>query len=172
MSTRNPDSTRYIARFDYKHTRGFQVRLSAPRTKDGEPFTMFFSDRMFGGKDKALAIAIRERDARLKKAVPRTGPIPRGARVGGSCPTGIPGVKLLVSTRQGPPYYEWRATWREPTPDGSEIKTRARSFAVNAHGYEEGWRKACQVRREKAGVPVPAIPAPPLRSLLKAMRTR
>jgi hypothetical protein len=105
----------------------------------------YFSDRRFGGKRQALARALKDRDAVLRK-LPRSHPKQRSV----SNKTGVVGVfvtrrlsrRRAKGKRRVLRYYEANWMW----PPGSRRQVQ-RSFSWTKYGREEAWRLAVEARR-------------------------
>jgi hypothetical protein len=134
-----------ISRIDQqaKHNHGFFVRLQ----RQGKTHSAFFTDKMHGGRKRALAAAQKH----YRKLLAKWGPparkrrswwaqIPR--RKGSS---GIVGVQKVVVRRHGEARMYWKATW-SPKP----YVVRRKLFSC----WEFGSKKARQlaIRARRAGL--------------------
>lgn len=139
-SPRNPEHSsghKGISRVDYlkRNSHGWYVRVPWK----GEVHARFFSDSVHGGRDSALAKAIRYRN-RIEKEIgkPRSDRIvmishPRNE-------TGVLGVHKIL--KQGAPVYE--VTW---SPEPNLVKRT--SVSIFKYGEEKAFKMACRIRREK-----------------------
>jgi len=139
-SPRNPEHSsghKGISRVDYlkRNAHGWYVRVPWK----GEIHGKFFSDETNGGRDNALAKAIRHRN-RLEKELgkPRTDRIvmishPRNE-------TGVLGVHKVL--KEGAPVFE--VTW-SPEPN----LVRRTSVSIRKYGEAEALKKARAIRRQK-----------------------
>ena len=129
---------------DSRNTYGWYVRVMF----DGKQVAKFFSDKMYGGKKKALDAAVQYRDeAERKLGRPRTDRqvISRQARN----KSGIVGVQRrtkTVKTESGDrvvnKYYV--VTWN---PEPGRVQTIF--VPVDKYGEKGALLKACSIRREK-----------------------
>src|ERR1019366_1450147 len=137
-----PSATPGICRIDQPshRTHGFFVRLQ----RKGRMHTAFFTDKMHGGQEQALAAAqeyCRKLAAKLGTPVQmsRRAWAEIRRRKGSS---GIVGVQKSVDRRVKRPRLYWKATWRAKAFGG-----RGRRFSAKKFGGP--------------GAPPPAIPPPP-----------
>lgn len=150
---------KYIIRFNYGTTIGWQFRHYAP------DLNRFFADNLFGSKDDALTAAIKYRDATLKALglshhVTLGAKLPRTAQRANV--SGIIGVQLYFDTR-----YDDVGSWQGVGMiDG---KSWRRTFAIQTHGELGAYFAACESRYENHGElavigkldDLPAIPKVP-----------
>ena len=139
-SPRNPEHSsghKGISRVDYlkRNSHGWYVRVPWK----GEMHAKFFSDSAHGGRESALAKAIRYRN-RIEKELgkPRTDRIvmishPRNE-------TGVLGVHKVL--KEGAPVYE--VTW---SPEPNLVKRT--SVSIRKYGEEKAFKMACTIRRRK-----------------------
>ena len=142
---KRPSATPGICRIDQpeKYNHGFFVRLQR-RSKINPAF---FSDKMHGGREKALAAAQKH----YRKLAAKLGtPVQKSRRWWaelrrrkGSC--SIVGVQRLVVRRYGKVRKYWKATW-SPKP----YVVARRVFSVQRYGSRKAKRLAIRARR--AGV--------------------
>lgn len=139
---RKPSSTPGICRIDQPshRTHGFFVRLQ----RKGKMHTAFFTDKMHGGREQALAAAQEHcRNLAAKLGTPVRMSRRDWAEVRrrkGS--TGIHGVQKIVDRRFKPPRKYWKATW-SPEP----YVVRRRQFSARKFGAMEARRLAIRARR-------------------------
>ena len=127
--------SRNVYRMEGRGFRGVSVHF----TRRGVTQTRFFSDRKYGGPDKALKAASEWRDKELVRLYP---PI-RIRRFFPLNKTGIIGI-LLERYRVGTRWYRrYRASW----PDGKGGWQR-RSFDVGKYGREKAFSLAIEARRQ------------------------
>jgi hypothetical protein len=122
-------------------THGWQVRVSF----EGERRTKFFADRKYGGRDKALELALAYRDELLaeRKELHQDGPPVRRAQTRST--SGVAGVRLAF--KNDTPYVE--ANW--VTDDGRSVS----SFSVARWGLRKAVWQACKARAVGRGVRSP-----------------
>ena len=125
-----------ISRIDQpaKRNHGYFVRLQ----RRGKTHSAFFTDKMHGGRKRALAAAQKH----YRKLLAKWGPPIRKRRKGSS---GIVGVQKVVKQRNGEVRKYWMATW---SPKPYVVRRKEFSF------WEFGSRKARQlaVRARRAGL--------------------
>ncbi len=118
-------------------THGWQVRVSF----QGKRRTKFFADRKYGGRDKALALAIEHRDRLLaERPGPEDGPVERRAQSRST--SGVAGVRLAF--KNGSAYVE--ANWI------AGGKRSVSSFSVERWGLRKAAWQACKARAVGRGV--------------------
>lgn len=150
-----PSPTPGISRIDQPshRTHGFFVRLQ----RKGRMHTAFFTDKMHGGREPALAAAqeyCRQLAAQLGTPVQMSrrdwAEVRRRKGV-----SGIHGVQKIVDRRFQRPRIYWKATW-SPEP----YVVRRKMFSARKYGNAEARRLAIHARR--AGVegmkPAPGVP--------------
>jgi Tfp pilus assembly protein FimV len=145
-----------ISRIDSEKnkTHGWYVRVQYL----GQTHARFFSDSAHGGKDKALAKAVKHRNQIEKElGKPRTD---RTVTATSSRNTsGVQGVKRIAKGGG----YAYEVTW-SPAP-GTVHRT---TVSVQKYGEDEAFRRACRIRQQKerefyGGVLLLEIPpTPPL----------
>ncbi len=136
-----------ISRIDSKHTHGWYVRVYA---NGGVFVSKLFSDRLYGGKQKALKNAIIFRDhnqmvAELERAKYKsTKRKPFYDRRAGKNSTGITGVNEVKSITNGREVHYFQATWSE------EGKLHSKKFYVNSkRTRDEAFKLAVEYRKQK-----------------------
>jgi hypothetical protein len=140
-----PSRTPGICRIDQpaKHNHGFFVRLQ----RRGRIHSAFFSDKMHGGRARALAAARQH----YRKLAAKLGPPKRRSRrwwaeirrrKGSSS---IVGVQKVMVWRHGKLREYWKATW-SPEP----YVVARKMFSVRKHGFKRA--KLLAVRARRAGV--------------------
>jgi len=156
---------KYITRFDYNYTHGWQFRFYQPFT------SKFFTDSKLGSKSKALRAAILYRNKTLKKlgklASLNVDSVFEHSRQANNT-SGIIGVKLFVDPR-----YNTSGSWHAE----GIIKGRRwrRTFSIDAYGYTQAFQHACKTRHNQHGTLIltcdvgdlPATPLAPFRKVIK-----
>jgi hypothetical protein len=131
-----------ITRIEYEGvaTRGWMVRI----TRAGKRKQKFFSDKSFGGKNKALTEAKRCYDEWLAEA----GPIKTARNVktsrNSSGKVGVHVVRNIDSRWKNAESFGYCASW--VTPDGERRKL---SFAWKRYGKKTAWALACIARQRE-----------------------
>ena len=148
MKTKNK-KTRYpgISRIDSKHTHGWYVRVYA---NGGVLKSKLFSDRIFGGKKKALENAIKFRDhyqmvaALHKSKEPNSRRKPFYKKPPKNNTSGVVGVNEVKTTMQGREVHYFQATWSE------EGKAKSKKFYITSkRSREEAYEMAVDLRKSK-----------------------
>lgn len=136
-----------ISRIDSKHTHGWYVRVYA---NGGVLKSKLFSDRLFGGKKKALDNAIKFRDhyqmvAALHKSKGRDSRRkPYYKKPPKNNTSGVVGVNEVKTTMQGRKVHYFQATWSE---DG---KPKSKKFYITSkRSRDEAYRQAVDLRKSK-----------------------
>ena len=144
---RNKDSIKNIKRIDSTKTHGWQVHVR----RGGELRTKLFSDRIHGGKTKALKAAKEHRDGLLKDMAHLAKPLWKIDRTP-KTNTGYLGCSYTeYSNRSGKKRGVITVTVRE-----SLGKPVNRKFSVDKLGYDDAlkkavaWRKSVLKAREKS----------------------
>jgi hypothetical protein len=140
--TKKNKGYRGVSRIDQpeKHNHGYYVRL----TRNGKRFAKFYSDRAYGGKEQALAEALKYY-AELDNKYPR---MPRQlfAQIARrKNRAGLLGVSKITKHVQGSKYTFWQATW---SPETGKIAKK--SFSVKKYGDDHA--KELALRARKKGV--------------------
>jgi hypothetical protein len=117
-------------------THGWQVRVS----HNGKRKTKFYADRKYGGRDKALALAIEHRDKLLAERPEPKGPVERRPQKRST--SGVAGVRLAF--KNDTPYIE--ANW--VAEDGRSVT----SYSVGRWGLRRATWRACKSRALGLGV--------------------
>ncbi len=137
-----PSSTPGICRIDQPshRTHGFFVRLQ----RKGKMHTAFFTDKMHGGRESALAAAqvyVRELAAKLGEPLQmsRRAWAEIRRRKGSS---GVVGVQRVVRRQGRRPRIYWMATW-SPEPH----VVRRKMFSAIKYGGREARRRAIRARQ-------------------------
>lgn len=137
--TRNKLSVKNIKRIDSPKTHGWQVHVR----RGGVLRTKLFSDRIYGGKRKALTAAKSYRDDLLEEMAKLAKPLWRIKRTPRTN-TGELGVSLTEYTyRSGKKRQVITVTARE-----SLGKAVNRKFSVDKLGYDEAVKKAVAWRKK------------------------
>ena len=146
---------KYITRFDYAHTHGWQVRVPKNFQKDPVGYhSKLFSDQKHNGKNKARNAAIAYRDNYLLETRQQyllSGSSPRSStRIRDSKNTsGIIGVRLAMDERELLSGVSITPTWvAYGMVDGRSWR---KSFSVHKYGVKEAFIKACVVRFTRHG---------------------
>ncbi|HED11730.1 MAG TPA: AP2 domain-containing protein [Caldithrix abyssi] len=133
-----------ISRIDSKHTHGWYVRIYG----DKRVLTSkLFSDRLYGGKEEALANAIKFRDHNQMVADIK---YPSSSRKKGlktkppvNNQSGVVGVHFTEKLERGKRIPTWVATWTE------NGKPKSKSFYQRAHRtLEEAFEQAVAYRKK------------------------
>ncbi len=132
-----------ISRIDCKNTHGYQVRI----VRRGKEYSKLFSDRVHGGKDKALAKAQAYEKELLAKLPPLSREKTKPQRNNTS---GILGVSrsFMKYRGKGSGGYYWQTTFRSPETG----KPMTIKFSVAKYGEEEAKRRAILCRAAKANI--------------------
>lgn len=117
-------------------THGWQVRVSHA----GKRQTKFFADRKYGGRDKALDLAIKHREKLLAERPEPNGPVERRAQARST--SGVAGIRLAFKNQT--PYIE--ANW--VSDDGRSVT----SYSVQRWGLRKATWQACKSRALGLGV--------------------
>jgi hypothetical protein len=110
-------------------------------TRRGHNYPAYFSDAVWGGRDKALVTARRWRDDLLQRSEPDTRVRERAPR-GSRSATGIVGVTLETYEVGGRIYERYIAGW----PDQKQ-GTRRRRFSVENYGKARARALAKEARK-------------------------
>jgi hypothetical protein len=128
---------------DAKRNHAWRVQVQSR----GRVVIRHFSDGVYGGKQKALKVAWRFRDATLKEAHDDRYWFWRRHRMRRNNTSGVVGVGRYVSRecRHGRLTEQtyWLAYW-----DDADGWRRSRKFSVSTHGEKRAKQLACQARRE------------------------
>lgn len=141
---------KYLTRFDYDRTVGWQFRYYI-RGNDKPPDSMFFPDKRHGGIMKALQAAQKYRNVYLKQRGLLWTLEKRKHRWRTECikhrnnTSGIIGVRLNVTWRRGIEEEAWVAYGM------NELKGWHRSFSVAKHGDKKAFHMACEARHYAHG---------------------
>jgi len=140
-----PSQTPGICRIDQPshRTHGFFVRVA----RQGKIHSVFFSDKKYGGRELALAVAQEcYRILRRKLGMPRrrsrrwwAETVRRRGR------SGINGVQRVIDRQSKPWRKYWRATW---SPELGVV--RKKQFSIRKYGEERA--KQLAIRARRAGV--------------------
>jgi len=130
-----------ISRIDSGATHGWFVRAY----RKGTTHSKFFSDRKFGGKNKALALAVAARDElRARLGPPSTGKH-RLLRSNRNNKTGAVGVCRVTRTLpNGAKRHYFLASWR-PEPNVA----KAKPFSIDRLGERGAFEAAVRFRKER-----------------------
>lgn len=136
---------KYIGRHDYTHTHGYAVRIAYKSTKITHH--KFFSDNIYGSKNKALKQAIKYRnqlvqelgiEQYLKSEAHKR--LPRSKHSKNA--SGIIGVHPCCQIRGNSELHYWAATFEK---DNKRANTK---FSVQLYGDKEAFKAACLLRFE------------------------
>lgn len=134
-----------VSRIDSGHTHGWYVRVYANKTV----FTSkLFSDRIYGGKQKALDNAIKFRDHNQMVATLKYPPSKTKIKYRETPPadnkSGVVGVHFTNKLERGKRVPTWVATWVE---DG---KNRSKAFYQRKfRTIDEAFEQAVEFRKQK-----------------------
>ncbi len=135
-----------ISRIDSKHTHGWYVRVYA---NGGVFVSKLFSDRQYGGKQKALQNAIKFRDhnqmvAELIRAQYKSTKRKPFYNKKARNSTGVTGVNEIKGLVNGKEVHYFQATW---SVDG---KLHTKKFYVNSkRTRDEAFKQAVEFRKER-----------------------
>ncbi|MEO9590704.1 transcriptional regulator [Rhodopirellula bahusiensis] len=127
-----------ITRVEKNNSKGYVVRVC----RDGVRNSEYYSDKMCGGKRKALQLAKQSHAALLEVLGPANNSTKD--KLTSRNTTGKVGVHLAHSVDNRYPgceYQAYCASWK--TEDGRRQKI---SFAFNRYGEDEAWELACIAR--------------------------
>jgi hypothetical protein len=146
---------KYITKFDYAHTRGFQVRV--PTVTDGVlmPYDNQVTNKFFKKGDgawiAAFDIAMLWRDTYMTEnnieylltmARDKQHPMTSSSRN----TSGVIGVALQVNYKAADMYYGYKATWCV------DKRQYTRQFSTNLYGECDAFLMACRLRFRHAGI--------------------
>lgn len=138
---------KWINRIDSDSTHTYAWKVACKRK--GSYYHKYFTDGIYGSKDKALAAAITYRDSLVKDLSGADWAIWKRENKRPNNTSGIVGVAryMLGKTRNGrkTSYPYWQAFWLNA--DGKRV---SRTFSVLLHGEEKAKQLACETR--KAGL--------------------
>lgn len=138
-----PPELLHLIRFDSGTVHGWQVRM--PPWFSIPDYSHFFSDKLYGGADAALAQARQLRDklflsADLEMRV-------KGHTTTSKNTSGLVGVTLAFAKgRTGEHAYCWKAVWSE---EGGQ---KRKNFSVAKYGFEKALALAVKMREEKTNL--------------------
>lgn len=136
-------SLKGISRIETSSTLGWYVRVY----RNKKTYSKFFSDSKFGGKDKALEMAILQK-VELSKMIIKIPKKPTKRRVvtrDKRNTTGVLGVSRTAKKASNGKSYEcYTVSWR-PKPNVQ----KSTSFSIKKYGEEKALEMAIQLRREK-----------------------
>lgn len=112
--------------------------------RKGRAFTDYFSDAVYGGRQRSLVAAQRFRDDLLLRIGPDTR-VRRRPVLGRGSATGIVGVSLERTRVHGRVYESYTATW--PDPEKGQARRR---FLIQRYGRERALALAQEAR--EAGI--------------------
>jgi hypothetical protein len=142
----NKHKYKNISRIDSKNTHGWYVRIYL----NGGVFTSkLFSDRIYGGKEKALKNAILYRDhnqmvADVKRENTRRRRKPVFDRPSKNNKSGIVGVNEVRTKIRNRPVHYVQATWSE------DFKPKSKKFYITKfRSREEALNAAIKLRKSK-----------------------
>ena len=140
MAARKKDM-KGISRIDSRGTHGWYVRIY----HEGKTHSKLYSDKKYGGKERALKFAKKARDLamdkikgryRLRKKKPNLVTSTTGSN------TGVVGVyKTKRTYKSGNTYYYYKIYWR-PRPN----KVKSREWSIQKYGEDEAFRLAVEFR--------------------------
>ena len=136
-------SQKGISRIETSSTLGWYVRVY----RNKRTYSKFFSDTKFGGKDKALEMALFEKEE-LDKMINKIPKKPTKRRVvtkDKRNTTGVLGVsRTSKKASNGKSYDCYTVSWR-PEPKVQ----KSTSFSIKKYGEEKALEMAIQLRRKK-----------------------
>lgn len=137
-------SQKGISRIETSSTLGWYVRVY----RNKRTYSKFFSDTKFGGKDKALEMALFEKEE-LSKMISKIPKKPTKRRVvtkDKRNTTGVLGVsRTSKKASNGKSYDCYTVSWR-PEPKVQ----KSTSFSIKKYGEEKALEMAIQLRRKKS----------------------
>lgn len=138
---------KYITRFDYVHTHGWDVRYHNKGQYE-KPIQKFFADNTYGSKQQALKAALHYRDSLFKKLnlidqlIPDFPKVTRRYRLNSS---GIIGVSLVVCHKKTGSYYSYCAKGM------LNHKFWQKHYSLLKYGEKTAFRLACEERVKRHG---------------------
>ena len=132
-----------VIRIDSDSTHGWQVRVY----RHGKTYSKLFSDRKFGGPEKAFEEATRYRESLREEvnALPASTPQRRLIRHNKSNSTGVVGIsRTYKRDRRGVKHDVYAVSWN-PEPGVA----RGTSFSIKKYGEDTAFKLACKLRWEK-----------------------
>jgi len=136
-------SQKGISRIEASSTLGWYVRVY----RNKKTYSKFFSDTKYGGKDKALEMALFEKEE-LSKMISKIPKKPTKRRVvtkDKRNTTGVLGVsRTSKKASNGKSYDCYTVSWR-PEPKVQ----KSTSFSIKKYGEEKALEMAIQLRRKK-----------------------
>lgn len=136
-------SQKGISRIETSSTLGWYVRVY----RNKKTYSKFFSDTKFGGKAKALEVAISHK-AEMSNMIQKIPKQPTKRRVvtkDKRNTTGVLGVSRTSKKASNGKYYEcYTVSWR-PKPKVQ----KSTSFSIKKYGEEKALEMAIQLRKEK-----------------------
>ena len=136
-------SQKGISRIETSSTLGWYVRVY----RNKKTYSKFFSDTKYGGKDKALGMALFEKEE-LSKMISKIPKKPTKRRVvtkDKRNTTGVLGVsRTSKKASNGKSYDCYTVSWR-PEPKVQ----KSTSFSIKKYGEEKALEMASQLRRKK-----------------------
>ncbi|MCC5927403.1 MAG: hypothetical protein JJU41_12670 [Bacteroidetes bacterium] len=128
-----------ISRIDSKGTHGWYVRIY----RAGKTYSKLYSDNKYGGKEKALVLAQKARQAALETLDKTMGERQRRLVTHDKRnKSGIIGVSRTTKTNaNGDVSLYYQVTW---SPERGKIKNR--QWSVRKYGEEEAFRRAKEFR--------------------------
>jgi hypothetical protein len=137
-------SQKGISRIETSSTLGWYVRVY----RNKKTYSKFFSDTKYGGKDKALEMALFEKEE-LSKMISKIPKKPTKRRVvtkDKRNTTGVLGVsRTSKKASNGKSYDCYTVSWR-PEPKVQ----KSTSFSIKKYGEEKALEMAIQLRRKKS----------------------
>lgn len=150
---------KYITRFNYDRSKGYNVRL--PEIKNGEYIGFssgscrFFARSKYKTWKACLVQAIKFRDKYLKKNKSlyllnkRLGRMKKPMKKCNRNTSGVIGVSIAIHYKKENIYFGYRATWCETI--NSVRKQRVQEFSQDLYGECGAFRLACRVRFKHCG---------------------
>ena len=136
-------SLKGISRIETTSTLGWYVRVY----RNKKTYSKFISDSKFGGKEKALEMAILEKGelSKMINAIPKKSTKRRVVTNDRRNTTGVLGVsRTSKKASNGKSYECYSVSWR-PQPKVQ----KSTSFSIKKYGEEKALALAIQLRREK-----------------------
>lgn len=141
-----PKKYKCISRIDSenKNTYGWYVRVRL----NGQNISKFFSDGVWGGKEKALEEAIKHRD-KVEKEIGKPQTKRTVVTCGAKNNTGVVGVRLRTDVYKRADGGERVRLYYEVSWNPSPKKLCRTRVSIDQYGQKQALLKACAIRRQK-----------------------